>query len=108
MRGMKPNQKDSHISKYCERPGGGEEHVSVAAKVQAWVMTELPKRPNDEDPKTVQTKERRRQRSQSRQRDQRPQIAQSEGFDVWQYGKDLENQRRYVLKALKLSQKRTY
>jgi hypothetical protein len=68
-------------------------------------MTELPERPNGEDPKRAQPKESRRQRSQSRRRDQPPQIAQSEGFDVWQYGEDLENQRRYVLKAFNSARK---
>jgi hypothetical protein len=69
----------------------------------------MPKRPNGEEPTRAQPRERGRRRSQSRRRDHTSQAtsqaAQSEGIDVWQYWEDLENQRRYELKALNSARK---
>lgn len=40
------------------------EHVDIAHRVQAWITTELPKRPTGEAPKRAQPRERqRRERS---------------------------------------------
>jgi hypothetical protein len=51
---MKDNQKGSHLSKYCEKPGGGSEFEGLEAKVNAWITAALPKRPNGEQPRMAQ------------------------------------------------------
>ena len=49
--GVKPKQANSHISTYCERPGGGDQFANQEAKVHAWLTTALPRRPNGEQPR---------------------------------------------------------
>ena len=106
--GTKLNQNGSHISKYSERPGGLSEHTDIPQRVQSWIMCELPKSPNGEDPRRVPPSERGRQRSKSRsnQKDQPQQPTQQfEGPSVWDYGKELEKLPKHVLKVLHAARK---
>ena len=104
---MKPNQNGSHISTYCERPGGQGEHFDIAQRVQSWITCQLPKRPSGDDPRRVRPEERRRRsKSRSNQRDQPQQPTQRfEGTSVWDYREELEKQRRHVLKVLQAARK---
>ena len=67
---MKPNQRDSRTSQYCEIPGGQGECLNLIQRVQAWISPELPKRPNGEEPRRVPQSEKRQRRSGSKSREQ--------------------------------------
>ena len=74
--------------------------------MQAWISTELPLRPNGEEPQRSRPRENQRKRSESRSRDQpRRQEVYPQGYDPWQLGEGLETQRRHALKILVAARK---
>ena len=99
MCGIKPRQDNSHISTYCERPGGKAENFDLIQRVQAFIGLELPKRPNGEEPRRVYQKDRRsRSRSSSKSFDkpQRHEVLPP-GVNAWQIGEDEEAKRRHAM-----------
>jgi hypothetical protein len=101
--GMKGKQRDSHLAKFCNRPGGGAEFEDIEQRVNSWISPELPKRPNGEYPRNVQPRrdQRKNKRSKSRSRDEpRRQEVYPEGFDPWQHGEEVETRRRHALSML--------
>ena len=106
---MKGGQKGSHLSTHCERPGGRNENFDLFQKVDSFLYTELPKRPNGDPPRQVRVNEvDRRSRSRSKSRGHHRRHAQEEmppGFNPWDYGEQLEDHRRHALKALTSARK---
>ena len=103
---MKPGPQESHTSLFCERPGGRNEFIDVAAKVNAWITAALPKRPSGEQPRAVKQRDDQRKRSDSKTRDQpRRQEVYPEGFNPWDYEEEVEKRRKHALSILLAARK---
>jgi hypothetical protein len=105
---MKWGQSESHLSTFCERPGGKSELVEIAARVQAWFGFELPKRPNGEEPKNSRPKDDQRKRARDerqRSREQPRTEVYPPGYDPWKIGEEFEDKRRKAMKTLTAARK---
>ena len=106
---MKANQRGSHRSNQRERPDGGSENLDLQTKVDSYLIARLPKRPNGELPRQVRVNEVHRRsisRSKSRQHQRKdPEDDLPHGINPWEYGEQVEEQRRHSMKALSTARK---
>ena len=73
-----------------------------------WIIKELPLRPGGIRPIIPQEEGRRRSKPPTRRRSQeRDEVIQSQGLDVWQLGEELETKRKQLMKALNNAKKLT-
>ena len=98
----RPNPNADHFSsRYFEAPGGQNEMISIAMKVESFLDAKMPQRPNGQEPKIYEQREdrsRSKSRSKGRQRD-------DEVLDKWGHGEELSHKSEQIKRLIRTAQR---